>query len=256
MSIGDFVSLFVRAAFGVRWVRGEIAATLAVCIVCFAVNDGQAAANSSAAFVSMPFIAPVSPSGADEPTSQSFKQRFDVPQTSLTRDIRASLIRYVALAPLTTASLPRHRKIVPAAAAITGIASTYNPTDPSDRDSGNEETASGERYDAKDWTAAIRTDLRAQFGGVRFGKNYRAAFALVQSSDKQAIVRINDVGPLKRGRIIDLNERAMRYFDPTLQIGLLDNVRVTPLSGQDWALGPVDDEKPVNFASRFDQPIR
>jgi len=256
MSIGDFVSLFVRTTASARWVRGEFAATLAVCIVCFAVNDGQAAATSATAFVSMPFIAPVSPAASDEPASSSFKQRFDVPQPSLTRDIRASLIRYVALAPLTTASLPRHQKIVPAAPAIVGIASMYNPTDPSDRDSGNEETASGERYDAHDWTAAIRTDLRAQFGGVRFGKNYRPGFALVKSSDKQAIVRINDVGPLKRGRIIDLNERAMRYFDPTLQIGLLDDVRVTPLSGQDWALGPFDDETPVNLASRFDQPIR
>jgi len=154
---------------------------------------------------------------------------------------------------LTTASLPRHQKIVPASAPIVGIASIYNPTDPNDRDSGDEETASGERYDANDWTAAIRTDLRAKFGGVRFGKNYQPSFALVQSSDKQAIVRINDIGPLKRGRIIDLNERAMRYFDPTLEIGLIGNVRVTPLAGQDWALGPVDDDLPVNVASRFDR---
>jgi rare lipoprotein A len=252
MSVSGFVSLFVRTAFGARLVRSEIAAALAACIVCVAVSDGNAAANGSIAFVTMPFVAPVSPAGIDEPTSTSFKERFDVPHASLTRDIRASLTNYVALTP---ASLPRHQKMVPAAAAIVGIASTYNPTDPSDRDSGNEETASGERYDAKGWTAAIRTDLRAQFGGVRFGKNYRPAFALVQSSDKQAIVRINDVGPLKRGRIIDLNERAMRFFDPTLQVGLLGDVRVTPLSGQDWALGPVDDQ-PVSFASRFDQPLR
>jgi rare lipoprotein A len=173
------------------------------------------------------------------------------------RDIVASLSYFIALTPpLTTASLPRHQKIVPAAPAIVGIASMYNPTDPNDRDSGNEETASGERYDANGWTAAIRTDLRAQFGGVRFGKNYRAAFALVQASDKQAIVRINDVGPLRRGRIIDLNERAMRYFDPTLQLGLIGDVKVTPLAGQDWALGPLDDERPVSFASRFDQALR
>ena len=103
------------------------------------------------------------------------------------------------------------------------------------------------------WTAAIRIDLRAKFGGVRFGKNYQPSFALVQSSDKQAIVRINDIGPLKRGRIIDLNERTMRYFDPTLELGLIDNVRVTPLAGQDWALGPVDDDQPVSVASRFDR---
>jgi len=129
----------------------------------------------------------------------------------------------------------------------------YNPNDPNDRDSGDQETASGEKYDANDWTAAIRTELREQFGGVLFGKNYRPVFALVQTSDKQAIVRINDVGPLKPGRIIDLNERTMRYFDPTLRLGLIDDVRVTPLAGHDWVLGPVVDDQPVNVASRVDQ---
>ena len=129
----------------------------------------------------------------------------------------------------------------------------YNPTDPKDMDAGNEELASGERYDPNGWTAAIRTDLRAQFGGVRFGRNYRPAFALVTSGGKQVVVRINDIGPLKRGRIIDLNIRSMRYFDPTLQLGLIGKVSVTPLVGQDVALGPVDDSPPVNVASRFDE---
>ena len=257
MSTSNFVSLFVGTIFGARSVRGKIAAALAACIVCIAVSDGNAASNSSAGFVKVPFLAPALPVGIDERTPASFIERFDVPQTSSMRDILVSLTYYVPLTPpLTTASLPRHQKIVPAAAAIVGIASMYNPTDPNDRDSGNEETASGERYDVNGWTAAIRTDLRAQFGGVRFGKNYRPAFALVQSSDKQAIVKINDVGPLKRGRIIDLNERTMRYFDPTLQLGLIGDVRVTPLAGQDWALGPVDDDRPVSFASRFDQALR
>lgn len=169
------------------------------------------------------------------------------------RDIIARLNYYTPEAPLTTASLPPRQTIVPAAPPIVGIASTYNPTDPTDLDAGNEETASGELYDINGWTAAIRTDLRAKFGGVRFGRNYRPAFALVQSGEKQLVVKINDVGPLKRGRIIDLNERAMRYFDPTMQRGLIDNVRVTPLAGQDVALGPVGDEQPVNVASRFDR---
>ena len=165
----------------------------------------------------------------------------------------ASLTYYVPQSELTTASLPRRQTIVTDGAAIVGIASTYNPTDPKDLDAGLQETASGEKYDTNDWTAAIRIDLRAQFGGVRFGKNYQPTFALVQSSDKQVIVRINDVGPLKRGRIIDLNERTMRYFDPTMQIGLIDKVTVTPLAGQDWALGPVDEDQPVSVASLFDR---
>jgi hypothetical protein len=43
----------------------------------------------------------------------------------------------------------------------------------------------------------------------------------------------------------------MRYFDPTLDIGLIRNVKVTPLAGQKWALGPYrDDQRAVAVASR------
>jgi len=51
--------------------------------------------------------------------------------------------------------------------------------------------------------------------------------------------KINDVGPLTPGRIIDLNERAMRHFDPSLQLGVIYGVRVRPLSGDYWIPGPV-----------------
>jgi rare lipoprotein A len=125
---------------------------------------------------------------------------------------------------------------------ITGAASMYNPCAagaPAD----DAETASGERYDAQAWTAAIQTGLRARFGGVRFGYLYRRAFALVESAGRRAIVRINDVGPLKPGRVIDLNERAMRYFDRTLELGLIADVRVTPLAGSHWTPGPVEDTR-------------
>jgi rare lipoprotein A len=47
------------------------------------------------------------------------------------------------------------------------------------------------------------------------------------------------VGPLTPGRIIDLNERAMRHFDPSLQLGVIYGVRVRPLSGDYWIPGPV-----------------
>jgi rare lipoprotein A len=243
MSVCDFTSTYLGTMIGARLARRDVAMTLAACMVCAAASDGNAAT---------PFVAPASPTRADE-MSASFAERFNIPPASLMQDIFARLTYYAPVAPLTTASLPRHRKIVPAAPAIVGIASMYNPTDPNDLDAGNEETASGERYDANGWTAAIRTDLRAKFGGVRFGRNYRPGFALVQSRDKQLVVRINDVGPLKRGRIIDLNKRAMRYFDPTLQLGLIGKVRVTPLAGQDIALGPVGDDRPVSVASRFDR---
>jgi hypothetical protein len=34
-------------------------------------------------------------------------------------------------------------------------------------------------------------------------------------------VKINDVGPLEPGRVIDLNEQTMRYFDPGMRRGLI-----------------------------------
>jgi rare lipoprotein A len=237
MSFGSFAS------------RVGIAA-LAACIVCAIASNGHAAPNDS--FATVPFLTRTSSAETDPSTSASFNERFEVAQTSRVREILASL-SYVPQTEPTTASLPRRQKIVPAAKALVGIASMYNPTDPKDLDAGNEELASGERYDPNGWTAAIRTDLRDQFGGVRFGRNYRPTFALVTNGDKQVIVRINDIGPLKRGRIIDLNIRTMRYFDPTLQRGLIGDVSVTPLVGQDVATGPVDDNPPVAVASRFDE---
>jgi rare lipoprotein A len=82
--------------------------------------------------------------------------------------------------------------------------------------------------------------LRSAFAGVRFGRSYRPAFALVTSGERSAIVKINDVGPLLPGRVIDLAERAMRYFDASLDRGVLPNVTVTPLAGERWRAGPVE----------------
>ncbi len=165
------------------------------------------------------------------------------------QDVTEGSLDPAPLSPPRLASLAPEQIIVAAGPAMTGLASMYNPNDPHDRDAGKAETASGQLYDADAWTAAIQVELRAQFGGVRFGKAYQPAFALVQTDDKQAIIRINDVGPLLPGRIIDLNERAMRYFDPSLHRGLL-NIRVTPLVGTDWVAGPLPDALPINIASR------
>jgi rare lipoprotein A len=120
--------------------------------------------------------------------------------------------------------------------AIVGAASTYNPFRPGWREGGSK-TASGERYDPNVWTAAIKTSLRQKFGGVRFGE--RPKYALVEAEGKRVIVKINDVGPLTPGRIIDLNERAMRHFDPSMKVGVLHGVKVMPLSGDYWVPGPV-----------------
>ena len=118
-----------------------------------------------------------------------------------------------------------------------GAASTYNPFRP-DPTAGGKLTASGDDYSADSWTAAIQTKLRRFFGGVFWGKAYRPRFALVETTHKRAVVKINDVGPLRPGRIIDLNEQAMRYFDPTMQRGVIKSVKVTPLPGEDWTAGP------------------
>ena len=120
--------------------------------------------------------------------------------------------------------------------AIVGAASTYNPFKPGWRE-GGPQTASGERYDPSTWAAAIKTSLRNKFGGVLYGM--KPKFALVEAIGKKVIVKINDVGPLTPGRIIDLNERTMRYFDPGLQRGVIHDVTVRPLSGNDWTPGPV-----------------
>jgi rare lipoprotein A len=119
---------------------------------------------------------------------------------------------------------------------VVGAASMYNPYRPGYREGGIE-TASGERYNPSAWAAAIQTALREKFGGVRQGN--KASYALVEGSNKKAIVKINDIGPLKPGRVIDFNEQTMRYFDPTLSLGVIQNVKVTPLPGDDWTPGPV-----------------
>jgi rare lipoprotein A len=121
---------------------------------------------------------------------------------------------------------------------IVGTASMYDPFEPG-YDEGGIQTASGELYDRMAWTAAIQTDLRETFGGVRYGKDYRPTYALVEVAEKRAIIKINDVGPLKPGRVIDFNKQTMRYFDPTLQRRIIHSVKVTPLPGDGWETGPI-----------------
>ena len=136
-------------------------------------------------------------------------------------------------------------------AMILGTVSTYNPYRDGIEEGGTE-TASGELYDPAAWTAAVQSGLREQFGGVRYGKFYQPKFALVESGEKQVIVRINDVGRLKPGRVLDLNERSMRYFDPFLSRGLLEDARITLLPGEDWTPGPVGGVQLISVASTAD----
>lgn len=135
-------------------------------------------------------------------------------------------------------------------AGIFGTASTYDPWTTNEPE--GIETASGELYDPEAWSAAIQIGLRGAFGGIHYGRNYRPAFALVECGDRRAIVRVNDVGPLMPGRIIDLNTRTMRYFDPTMARGLVQNVTVTPLPGDGWIAGPLEikDDATVVLSAR------
>ena len=173
-------------------------------------------------------------------------------------------------APLTTGSLP-DVKVASAAAGlnltasdvvaavdrlerrsgevIMGAASTYNPYDADDNDAGGAETASGELYNPIGWTAAIQTGMRGEFAGVRYGRLYKPSFALVEVGGKRAIVKINDVGPLRPGRVIDLSTQVMHYFDPSLKRGVLDGALVTPLVGSDWTPGPLGSTPAVAIAS-------
>jgi len=131
-------------------------------------------------------------------------------------------------------------------AGIFGAASTYDPWTTNEPE--GIETASGELYDPEAWAAAIQIGLRGAFGGIHYGRNYRAAFALVECGDRRAIIKVNDVGPLMPGRIIDLNTRTMRYFDPSMARGLVQNVTVTPLPGDGWVAGPLEDEENATVA--------
>jgi len=129
---------------------------------------------------------------------------------------------------------------------IVGAISTYNPYRDG-REEGGAQTASGELYDPSAWSAAIQTGLRNQFGGVRFGRLYQPTYALIASGEKRLIVKINDVGPLKSGRVLDLNERSMRYFDPFLAQGLIQDAKITLLPGEDWSTGPVGEAYAIDF---------
>ena len=154
-------------------------------------------------------------------------------------DLRFEIAVYQSLlSPLAVIGLNQW-DAAPVEVTIVGTASMYDPFRPG-YDSGGIETASGELYNPIAWTAAIKTDLRETFGGVRYGKDYRPAYALVEAADKRAIIKINDVGPLKPGRVIDFNEQTMRYFDPSLQFGIVHSVKITPLLGDGWAPGPIN----------------
>lgn len=106
-------------------------------------------------------------------------------------------------APATTAALARGPEVSPrpnitgGAHALTGIASYYWQ---------EQMTSSGERFDRAALTAAHRT--------LPFNTRVRVTNL---ANGRSVIVRINDRGPFKPGRIIDLSEAAARTINMTGQ---------------------------------------
>lgn len=170
---------------------------------------------------------------------------------SLSRVMVASASDDVSLLTEGLVKPPVDRVALRAGEVIMGAASTYNPYNADDNDAGGAETASGEIYNPIAWTAAIQTDLRDEFAGVRYGRLYKPSFALIELNGRRAIVKINDVGPLRPGRVIDLSQQVMHYFDPSLRRGVLDGMLVTPLIGTNWTPGPLGTTPAVEVASNL-----
>lgn len=89
-----------------------------------------------------------------------------------------------------------------------GVASWYGPG------FYGRKTANGERYTGKGLTAAHRS--------LPFGTMVRVTH---KNSGRSIVVRINDRGPFKRGRVIDLSPSAAR----ALGMGGLAQVVITPM---------------------------
>lgn len=104
--------------------------------------------------------------------------------------------------PVETASLQRPSRAVPAQPrllgpghAMEGIASYYWQ---------DQMTSTGERFDKRAMTAAHRT--------LPFGTKVRVTHV---TTGRSVIVRINDRGPFKSGRVIDLSEAAAQRLGMT-----------------------------------------
>jgi rare lipoprotein A len=122
---------------------------------------------------------------------------------------------------------------VPPGAVLVGAASYYEEF---------AVTASGEKYNPKDFTAAVQIGLRDRFGGIKSGPRYRAAYVIAESGGKRAVIRINNVGTMKPGRLFDLSRAAMEYFGG-IERGLISNLKVTILPlGRHYKLGPLTGE--------------
>jgi rare lipoprotein A len=104
-----------------------------------------------------------------------------------------SLALAVVLASLSGCATTGGRNAIRPASSDVGIASFYG------RPHHGRPTASGERFDQEELTAAHPT--------LAFGTRVRVTNL---ENDRAVVVRINDRGPFRRGRIIDVSRRAAR----------------------------------------------
>lgn len=102
--------------------------------------------------------------------------------------VRAGAIVTNALPPAKSPNAPALKAAVPHAHAMTGLASYYWQ---------GQKTASGEMFDKNALTAAHRT----------LPMNTRVKVTHVESG-RSVVVRINDRGPFKPGRVVDVSDRA------------------------------------------------
>jgi rare lipoprotein A len=121
----------------------------------------------------------------------------------------------------------------PEGETIIGIASFY--------DTPGELTSSGEIYDGNAFTAAAQLEIRDRFGGIYYGRKYRPSYAIAEFNGKRAILKFNDVGPLRPGRKFDLSRAAMEHFGG-IERGLLPDFKIVLLPpGQEYTPGPLVD---------------
>ncbi len=160
---------------------------------------------------------------------------------TIIKSMPARFAGVLAAATLGVAATGAHAQPIAAGHAALRVAGEVILGGASFYDTPGEETASGEQYDPKLFTAAAQLEIRDKFGGIRFGREYRPIFALAEYAGKRAILKFNDVGPLRPGRKFDLSRAAMEHFGGIAR-GVLAEFKVTLLPpNQEYTPGPLPD---------------
>lgn len=128
--------------------------------------------------------------------------------------IRLALFSLIATSMVSCANTTTADPSKPKGKTQTGIASWYGPE--------FKKTASGERYDPSSLTAAHRT--------LPFGTMVRVTSL---RTGRTVVVRINNRGPYRKGRIIDMSRAAAQQLN-MMKSGITKvEVEVLPVAAQD-----------------------